>query len=122
MMRHEIAAEIHRVAVGIQRARGIPHRAAMRIATRAALRVGGATVQAGLGIDTAPSGVPQILTDINAAGQDSRVIAARQAVSNWSWLIPVGGLLMSLKRKISAGSPQAAAFKGVQKSLSGGHR
>lgn len=118
MRSHEIAVEVHRVANLIQRVRGIPHRAAMAIAQRAARRAGRATatVAVGLGVE-ADARVPKILTDINAAGQDARVVAARQAVSSWSWLIPVGGLLMSLKNKISGGGASKAAFSSVEKSM-----
>ena len=45
---------------------------------------------------------PQILADVAAAGDDPTVTAARNIVSKWSWLIPVGGLLMNAKNKVSS--------------------
>lgn len=47
------------------------------------------------------SGTPQILSEISAAGSSPSVVAMQSIVSKWSWLIPVGGLLMSAKSKIS---------------------
>jgi hypothetical protein len=63
---------------------------------------------------TAPAGSPSILSDISAAGDDPSIAAARNVVSKWSWIIPVGGLLMSLKQKVSAfRSPTSAAMVGM---------
>lgn len=79
----------------------------------------GQILQSQLGATTtpaapAPSGSPSILADISAAGDDPSVAAARSAVSKWSWVIPVGGLLMSLKQKVSAlRSPTSAAMVGM---------
>jgi hypothetical protein len=47
------------------------------------------------------AGTPAILSDISAAGNNPNVVAMQNIVSKWSWLIPVGGLLMSAKSKIS---------------------
>lgn len=43
-----------------------------------------------------------VIASVAAAGDDPNVAAARNIVSKWSWLIPVGGLLMSAKRKVSS--------------------
>jgi hypothetical protein len=70
---------------------------------------------------TAPpsSGTPQVLASIAAAGDDPSIAAARNIVSKWSWLIPVGGLLMSAKSKISSalgkGDPALAVAKGMRR-------
>ena len=48
------------------------------------------------------AGAPQILADISAAGSNPNVVAMQNIVSKWSWLIPVGGLLMSAKSKVSS--------------------
>lgn len=121
MTKEEIVRQINETATRIHLERGIPCRAACQIATRAVLRAAGLPIHAGLGATTAPAtstGAPAILADISAAGDDPAVVAARGAVSKWSWLIPVGGLLMSAKNKISAWrSPVAAAMVG-----SGRHR
>lgn len=62
----------------------------------------GSGVGATAPVVAAPSGSPAILADISAAGNDPTVSAARDIVGKWSWLIPVGGLLMSAKSKISS--------------------
>jgi hypothetical protein len=86
----------------------------------------GGPLRPGLGAEMVPTGPvairtgetvddrtpPSILANVAAAGDDPTVAAARSAVSKWSWLIPVGGLLMSAKRKVSAwrSSPTDAAL------------
>lgn len=45
------------------------------------------------------AGAPGILADLSAAGDTPAVSSARDVVSKWSWLIPVGGLIMSAKEK-----------------------
>lgn len=47
--------------------------------------------------DQAP---PSILANVAAAGDDPTIAAARNVVSKWSFVIPVFGLVMSLKDKI----------------------
>lgn len=121
MTRHEVAKEVHRVAVNLAHRHGIPPGIARRMAVRAALRARGLPIPAGLGAMTPPvstgpmpTGAPAILADISAAGDDPSIVAARGAVSKWSWLIPVGGLLMNMKRKVSEWrSPTAAAMVGT---------
>lgn len=123
MTREEIAIEIQIVARKISRERGIPLRVARGLAVRAAARAGRLPTSHGLGADVIPTrpvaiaetppGAPAILANISAAGDDPSVVAARNAVSKWSWLIPVGGLVMSAKNKISAWrSPLSAAVVG----------
>lgn len=65
-------------------------------------------------VDKAPS---SILANVSSAGDDPTVAAARSAVSKWSWLIPVGGLIMSAKRKISdlRSTPTSAAIVKVRR-------
>jgi hypothetical protein len=61
-----------------------------------------------------PPGTPAILANVAAAGDDPSVAAARNIVSKWSFLIPIGGLLMSAKNKISAmRSPISASMVGA---------
>ena len=51
----------------------------------------------------APAGsTPAILAQISAAGSDPTVSSMRDIVGKWSWLIPVGGLLMNVKSKIGS--------------------
>ena len=99
MTRDQIAVQIRATACGLTQKHGVPPDVACRMATRAVLRAAGLPVPAGLGA-TAPA-PPSILADISSAGDDPAVAAARGAVSKWSWLLPVGGLLMSFKRKVS---------------------
>lgn len=47
------------------------------------------------------SGTPQILSALSTAGNDPTVVAMQNIVSKWSWVIPVGGLLMSAKSKFT---------------------
>jgi len=121
--RDQIAVEIRATACRLVRDHGLPPGAARQIATRAVLRAAARPVLAGMGATTAPAtpaaavpvaGAPGILADISAAGDDPAVAAARGAVSKWSWVIPVGGLLMSLKRKVSEWrTPTSAAIVGM---------
>lgn len=102
MTRDQIRVEIRATACRLERDYSLPPGAARQIATRAVLRAAGTTIPAGLGTAAVPvAGAPGILADISAAGDDPAVAAARGAVSKWSWILPVGGLLMSLKRKVS---------------------
>lgn len=133
MTRQEIEIEVRMTARKISRERGIPPDVAYRMAYRAACRARG--TPAGMGIsevksnlvmnvipnkpvaiaDT-PSGAPAILANVAAAGDDPSVVAARNAVSKWSFLIPIGGLIMSAKNKISAWrSPVSAAMVGSRR-------
>lgn len=43
-----------------------------------------------------------VLASVAAAGDDPSVTAARNIVAKWSWLIPVGGLLMNAKSKVAS--------------------
>jgi hypothetical protein len=122
MTKDQVVAEVRTTACRLVRQHGIPPDVACRMAARAVLRAAGLPVPSGLGTTTAsspaPSGSPSILADISAAGDDPSIAAARSAVSKWSWVIPVGGLLMSLKQKVSAlRSPTSVAMVG-----SGGRR
>jgi hypothetical protein len=78
----------------------------------------GATTAAPTVAAAAP-GSPSILTEISSAGDDPGVTAARNIVSKWSWLIPVGGLLMSAKSKVSGllskNDPAYAAAKSLRR-------
>ena len=119
MTKDQMATEVRTAACKLVRQHGVPPDVACRMAARAVLRAAGMPVPAGLGATAttptaAASGSPAILADINAAGDNPEVTAARNVVSKWSWLIPVGGLLMSLKQKVSAWrSPTAAAMVGM---------
>lgn len=66
---------------------------------------------------TAPApATPAILAQISAAGNDPSVTAARDIVGKWSWLIPVGGLLMNMKRKVSElRSPASASMVSMRR-------
>jgi hypothetical protein len=48
------------------------------------------------------AGTPQLISTIDTAGDNPTVAAVRDIVGKWSWLIPVGGLLMSAKSKVTA--------------------
>lgn len=86
----------------------------------------GQVLQAGVGATIVPTGPiaiktgetvsdqapPSILANVAAAGDDPTVAAARNVVSKWSFVIPVFGLLMSAKRKLTGGSPTEAAVVG----------
>ena len=68
---------------------------------------------------SAPAGAPAILATIDTAGNNPTVVAMQAAVSKWSWLIPVGGLLMSAKSKFtdwraSKTDPAYAASKSLR--------
>lgn len=68
--------------------------------------------------ETVSDRAPQnLLANVAAAGDDPTISAVRNVVSKWSWLIPVTGLLMSAKRKISElrGSPTSAAIVKVRR-------
>jgi hypothetical protein len=111
-----MAAAVRSTACTLVRKHGIPPGIACKMAARAVLRARGLPIPAGLGATPPPppSGAPDVLAQINAAGDDPAVVAARGAVSKWSWLIPVGGLLMSLKRKVSEWrTPTSAAIVGA---------
>ncbi len=128
-----LTAEHRRVAADLQKslvARGLaPARAAAivqrsvdRMATCCGSCRAGSRCASGLGATTVPTapvavaGAPGILADVAAAGDDPSVAAARNIVSKWSWLIPVGGLLMSAKNKISAWrSPASEAIVGARR-------
>ncbi len=133
------ASEKARIAADVRTSlvrRGVPLSVAAKIVQRASSRVktsccggcrGGGPCGNGLGADIIPTSPiaiktgetisdrspARILANISAAGDDPTVTDARNIVSKWSWLIPVGGLLMNLKNKITGGgSPTAAAMVG----------
>lgn len=133
MTKQEIVAEIRATAQKLTRDHGIRPSVAHKMAFRAAMRVRAKSLPGGMGIsevnqplvqnvvptkpvaiaDT-PPGTPAILANVAAAGDDPSVAAARNIVSKWSFLIPIGGLLMSAKNKISSmRSPISASMVGA---------
>jgi hypothetical protein len=117
--KQEIAAQIRATTLGLVQNRGISPEYAGRIAGRAALRAAGLPIPAGLSDATTPTtpaaapAAPAILADISAAGSSATVSTARDIVNKWSWILPVGGILMSLKQKVSSfRSPTSAAIVG----------
>ncbi len=118
MTKEEIAKEVRAAACKLVRQHGIPPSVACKMAARAALRAKGLPIPHGLGADTIPTspGAPAILSNVAAAGDDPTVVAARNAVTKWSFLIPIGGLLMSAKSKIAAWrTPTSAAIVGSRR-------
>lgn len=127
MTKNQIDLEVRVTACKLIREHGVPPPVAYRMASSAARRVSG-SFRSGLGAEVIPTKPIAILTgetvddrapasilaNVAAAGDDPTVAAARSAVSKWSWLIPVGGLIMSAKNKISAlRSPTSAAIVGM---------
>jgi len=79
------------------------------------------TTTGGLAPTTASpvAGAPPIISTIDAAGNNPSVAAMRDLVGKWSWVIPVGGLLMSAKSKFtdwraSKTDPAYAASKSLR--------
>ncbi len=117
MTKTEIEVEVRLAARKIAREQGISHARAYSMASRAARRARG--LSHGLGADVIPTKPvaiadtsSKILASVNAAGDDPTVAATRDAVSKWSWIIPVGSLLMNLKNKITGSSAADAALVG----------
>jgi hypothetical protein len=50
---------------------------------------------------TPVTGTPPIIATLDTAGDNPTVAAMRDLVGKWSWVIPVGGLLMSAKSKFT---------------------